>query len=113
MTPSATVNLEKLLLLDPDAMLSRTRRHRPLLARCPAGGRSARCADTRFSRRRNCRSRGSSVRIRTSSYLAAQMFAHALYPDRVAFDFDAETRAFYKTFYQMELSDDDLARLRD
>ena len=113
MAAKATVNLEKLLLLDPEAILSRTKATARFIANDP-GWQALRAVRERkifaapelpflWVERPH-----SQFKI-----LAARLFAHALYPQRIAFDFDAETRAFYKTFYRMELSDDDLARLRN
>ena len=112
MTASVGVNLEKLLVLDPDAVLARTGATARLL-RSDAGWRALRAV------------RGAQVFAAPElpfnwverphsqfKLLAAQMFAHDLYPDRVRFDFAAETRAFYKTFYRMDLIDADVARLR-
>lgn len=113
MTASIAVSLEKLLVLDPDALLSRTAA-RARFIRADPGWRALRAVregkvfaapELPFSWVERPHS--------PFKMLAARYFAHALYPKRVDFDFDTETRAFYRTFYRMELSDDDLARLRN
>ncbi len=112
MTASVGVNLEELIVLDPDAVLART----------PGTARHI-LADPGWSALRAVREKAvysapdlpfNWVERPHSQFklIAAEDFAHQLYPDRAPFDFVAETRAFYKTFYQMDLTDDDIARLR-
>ncbi len=113
MTAAVTVNLERLLVLDPDAIISRTAATARFI-RADRGWRALRAVreDRVFAAPELP---FSWVERPHSQFklLAARWFAHALYPTRMGFDFASETRAFYRTFYQMELSDDDLARLRN
>lgn len=112
MTASVSVNLEQLLNLDPDVVVARS----PAIARFiradPAWqtlravrtGRVYALPDLPFNWVERPHSQ--------FKLLAVQWLAHRLYPDRYPFDFDQATRTFYRTFYGMELTDDDLARLR-
>jgi iron complex transport system substrate-binding protein len=111
MTASISINLEQLLVLDPDVILART----GALARFIR-------ADAGWSALRAVRQGKvfsppelpfNWVERPHSQFkaLAAQWLAAKLYPDRFRFDFDREVRDFYKLFYGMELTDDDLAKL--
>ncbi len=112
MAANVSVSLERLLLLDPDVIVART----PAIARFL-------CADPGWRHLRAVRT-GQVLAFPVLPFnwaerphsqfklLAVQWLAHRLYPDRFPFDFDQATRAFYRVFFGMELSDDDLARLR-
>ena len=113
MAAGVSVSLERLLVLDPDVIVART----PAIARfvrADPGWRHLRAVrgDRVFAfpeQPFNWAERPHSQ----FKLLAVQWLAHRLYPDRFPFDFDLATRAFYRTFFGMELSNDDLARLRE
>ncbi|WP_158258204.1 ABC transporter substrate-binding protein [Rhodopila globiformis] len=112
MGASVTVSLERLLLLDPDVIVARS----PAIARflrADAGWQALRAV--REGRVYAFPDRPFNWVERPHSQfklLTVQWLAQRLYPGRLAFDFAQATRNFYRTFFGMELSDDDLARLR-
>lgn len=112
MTASVTTNLEKLMLLDPDVIVARTKaiakfiRHDPgwQSLRAVRNGRLYYPPELPFNWVERPHSQ--------FKILALRWLANRFYPDRIPFDFARETKAFYHLFYDMELTDDDIARLR-
>jgi iron complex transport system substrate-binding protein len=113
MAANVAVNLETLLLLDPDMIVARSKEIAQFIRQDP-GWRSLRAV--RQGRVLAFPSLPFNWAERPHSQfkaLALQWLANRLYPERFAFDFDRAVRDFYHLFYGMELTDDDLVRLRD
>jgi len=112
MTASVSTNLETLLKTDPDVVFARTHAIAANLAKNP-GWRALRAV--REGRLYAPPELPVNWVERPHSHLkllAMEWLANKLYPDDVPFDFTRDVRAFFLLFYDMELSDDDIARLR-
>jgi iron complex transport system substrate-binding protein len=112
MTASVTVNLERLLLLDPEVILARTRATARFIRQDPGWKRLRAVREGRVYAPPELPFSWLERPHSQFKMLAVQWLANRLYPDRYPFDFAQATRDFYKLFYDMELTDDDIAKLR-
>jgi len=113
MSAAVAVGLETLLRLDPDVIVARTPEIARFIDQDP-GWRHLRAVRERRlyafpSLPFNWAERPHSQ----FKMLALQWLANVLYPDFFRFDFDRGVQDFYRLFYDMELTDDQLVRLRN
>ncbi len=112
MTASVSVNLENMLALDPDVVVARAPEIARFIAQDPGWrhlravreGRLHAFPDLPFNWAERPHSQ--------FKMLAIQWLANRLYPTRYPFDFAGEVKRFYQLFFEMNLSDDDIAHLR-
>lgn len=113
MGASVSVNLENLLILDPDAIVARTKDIARFIRQDPGWSHLRAVRDGRVYAFPSLPFNWAERPHSQFKMLALQWLANRLYPDRFPFDFAPAVRDFYRLFYGMELTDDNVARLRD
>ncbi len=113
MGASVGINLETLFTLDPDAIVARTRETARFIREDPGWSHLRAVRDGRVYAFPSLPFNWAERPHSQFKMLALQWLASRLYPDDFPFDFASAVRDFYRLFYGMELTDDDIARLRD
>ncbi|HLN23068.1 MAG TPA: ABC transporter substrate-binding protein [Patescibacteria group bacterium] len=112
MGASVTVNLERLLLIDPQVIVARTQAIARFITQDPGWQRLRAVHEGRVYAPPELPFNWVERPHSQFKMLAVQWLANRLYPDRFPFDFARATKDFYTLFYDMELTDDDVAKLR-
>ena len=112
MTASVSTNLETLLKIDPDVVFARTHAIAAALSQTPGWQALRAVRQGRLYAPPELPVNWVERPHSQFKLLAMQWLANKLYPDQVPFDQARDVRDFFRLFYNMELSDDDLARLR-
>lgn len=113
MTAHVTTSLERLLKIDPDVILARTHAIADTLRQTPGWQALRAVREGRLYAPPELPVSWIERPHSQFKLLAMEWLANELYPDEVPFDFAGETRNFFRLFYNMDLSNDDLARLRN
>ena len=106
------VNLETLLTLDPDVIVARSKEIAQFIRLDPGWAHLRAVREGRVLAFPSLPFNWAERPHSQFKLLAVQWLANRLYPDRFPFDFDRAVRDFYHLFYGMELTDDDVVRLR-